>query len=103
MGKANPANDENGAFELLCITLNEVEDELTNIPLSPNLWKTDGRMYPPQADNKRKTDNPEVIRYRSRSHNTFIGQNGAIKIVLINNGAILLNKPGSDNRKVDDL
>lgn len=97
-----PCSSGEEAFELLAKVLNEVEDELSNIPYSPHLWMTDGRMYSPQEDGRRTTDSPEVIRYRNKGHNTFIGGNGSIKIVELR-GKIIFDKAGLDGRKVDEL
>ncbi len=90
------------AFEMLAKVLNEVEDEFSSIPYSPHLWMTDGRMYSPQEDSRRTTGNPDVIRYRNKGHNTFIGDNGSIKIVELR-GKVIVNKAGLDGRKVDEL
>src|SRR3954465_6987776 len=88
------------AFETVARTLNAVEDELTDIPNNPTAWQSDGRMYPPQIDSRRDIpDFPNVTRYRSRSHNTFIAANGAVEI-LTTEGFILLSKPGADGRSV---
>lgn len=90
------------ALEKLAKVLNEVEDEFSNIPYSPHLWMTDGRMYPPQEDSRRTTANPNMIRYRNKGHNTFIGSNGSIKIKDIK-GNVIVDKAGLDSRKVDEL
>jgi len=90
------------AFETLTNVLNEVEDELSNIPYSPDQWMTDGRMYPPQDDSRRSTLNSEVVRYRNKGHNTYIGSNGSIKIEAIN-GNIIIDKAGRDGRKIGNL
>jgi len=88
------------AFDLLCRTLNKVEDELTDIPFQPDNWETDGRMYPPKDDNARDVSGRiDVIRYRHKAHSTFIRDNGAIEIQTVE-GAVLFEKPGSDGRGV---
>ncbi len=67
----------------------------------PESWQTDGRMYPPRADNARDVENrPDLVRYRSRGHNTLIRENGAIEIRDLQNN-VLLSKPGSSGVGVD--
>jgi len=83
LNNAKPVDTTEKVFELLTLILNEVENEFTNIPFSPALWMTDGRMYAPQTDSIRSTDSENIIRYRNRSHNTYIGKNGSIKIVSV--------------------
>lgn len=100
---AQPAESDDEAFETLENTLNTVENEFSNVPYSPSEWMSDGRMYPPQIDNKMVTDNPEVNRYRSKQHNTYIGTNGSIKIVEMKGNKIIIDKAGKDQRKVDEL
>ena len=98
---APPANSAQEAFNLLSETLNEVEDELTDILYQPGKHETDGRMYPPQEDNARDVpDRSDVVRYRSRGHNTYIRNNGAIEIYDLA-GKIVLSKTGSDAKGVE--
>ena len=98
---AAPADGVDRAYGLLCRTLNEVEDELTGIPYNPARWMDDGRMYPPQDDSIRdEPRRPDVTKYRSRDHYTWIGTNGAIRIDEVD-GPCLLNKPGADGATIE--
>ncbi|HEX3068143.1 MAG TPA: hypothetical protein VHX14_06175 [Thermoanaerobaculia bacterium] len=97
---AAPASDAGEAFELVERILNAVEDEFSGTPFDPSAWQTDGRLYPPQVDSRRVVPGrPDVTRYRSRSHNTFIAENGAIEIQTID-GLVLLSKAGADGESV---
>ncbi len=99
--KSTPASSHNDAFKLLSDTLNQVEDEFTNIPFQPEHWQTDGRMYPPEDDNAREVEGKsDLLRYRHKAHNTFIRNNGAIEIQDVD-GKVLFEKCGSDGRGVD--
>jgi hypothetical protein len=80
-----------------------VEDEFTTIPFDSDKWRTDGRMYPPRSDSVRQVpDRPNVKRYRSRGHDTFIAENGAIEIAAPASmgGRVYLAKPGVDGKDV---
>ena len=102
---APAASGADEAIALVRSTLNEVEDEHSGTPSNPAGFKSDNRLYPPQDDSKRAVPNrPELTRYRSRGHNTYVGSNGAILIVLtgIEDSVrqVVLNKPGSDGSKI---
>ena len=85
---------------LLDSILNTVEDELTGIPFDPSSWKIDNRLYPAQEDSRRPVPGyPDIARYRHRSHNTYIGANGAIEITS-NAGEVLFAKAGADGKHV---
>lgn len=101
---ATPAGSETEALALLSQIMTMVEDEHSGIENNPNAWRTDGRMYPPQEDNRRAVpDRPSLSRYRSVRHNTFIGANGSLQIVDLQDGKVLLDKAGQDGRRVDEL
>ncbi|HEX6040206.1 hypothetical protein [Longimicrobium sp.] len=91
------------AFTQLAGILDEVEDELTNIPNDPNNWRWDDRIYPPQQDNMGAVPgHPRVMRFRSVKHRTYIGANGSLEIVSLE-GTIELRKPGLNGRGVWEL
>src|SRR5688572_27582699 len=101
MEAAEAVDNFDSAYELLSDVLNAVEDEFTTIPYDPANWQTDGRMYPPQLDNLRDVDGrPTVKRFRSRAHNTFIGENGSIEIQSASTRDVIFAKAGSDGRGV---
>ena len=102
LNSAPPTSNDSDAFSLLSDTLNAVEDEYTSISYTPESWASDGRMYPHHNDNK-ITETKDITRYRNRNHNTYVGSNGSIKIVSIREGEVVLDKAGSDGRKVDEL
>ena len=89
------------AYNLLCDTLNAVENEFTFIPYAPTHWRTDGRLYPPHTDNMRDVEGErKVKRFRSLAHNTFIAANGAVEIQEVRGAVTIFTKKGSDGRSV---
>jgi hypothetical protein len=102
LGSAPPASTFQEGYDQLCTVLNEVEDSLTSIPCNPENWQTDGRMYPPQPDSLREVEgHPDVRRFRSRRHNTFLGENGAIEIQTVGSEPeVVFAKAGADGKGV---
>jgi hypothetical protein len=91
------------AYAGLVSILDTVEDDLTGIPNSPESWKTDGRLYPPQMDNRFPVPgHPGVTRLRTRGHNVFIGTHGAIEIREVRTGTVVFAKAGFDRKEVWD-
>lgn len=97
---ASPADSFESAYELLQSTLNQVEDEWTDIPFSPENWQNDGRLYPPQRDSFRDVPgSPQVVRLRQVGHNTYISNGGAIEIRTLND-ELVFAKPGANGKGV---
>lgn len=100
LGATPAAADFDEAYRQLCDVLNAVEDEMTSIPFDPANWQSDGRIYPPQLDSLRAAPGRgDVKRFRSKAHNTLIGDNGAIEIRDLS-GRVVLSKPGADGRTI---
>jgi len=102
----SPATSHDEAFKLVANTLNRVEDEFSGVAFDPGKHLDDGRLYPPQEDSRRDVPGRrDVIRYRSRGHNTWIGSNGAIRIEKIGKSrepsVCCLDKPGADGKTVE--
>ena len=103
MAQKLPASSSDEALSILSATLNEVEDELTGILYNPESWQTDGRLYPPLRDSRHPVPGcPDVMRWRSKAHNTYIRDNGAVEIVTVQEGEIVFRAPGRDGRGVWD-
>ena len=100
LGSAIPAASFEEGYDLICAILTAVENELTQIPEDSKNYLNDGRMYPPQMDNMSfdKTK-PDVRRFRSKGHVTFIAENGAIQIKRVN-GQLEFEKSGSNGKGV---
>jgi hypothetical protein len=94
------AKDADNAYELLSRVLTAVEDEMSGTPADPTQWKSDGRLYPPQDDNRTQViDRPDIRRYRSLRHVTYIAANGAIEIATLRR-EVVFRKAGADGRHV---
>ncbi len=104
LAMAHAASTGDEALALLASILVAVEDELTSIPNNPDTWQSDGRMYPPQDDQRRDLDDhPQVVRYRSLAHHTFFAAHGAIEIRAGHDwrrATVIFEKPGANGKKV---
>ena len=103
LGDAPEAGSSQEALDQLANVLNGVEDELTDIPFSPERWRSDGRIYPPQEDSVSEVPgHPHVKRYRTVAHYVYIGANGSTEIVALD-GTLEFRKVGTDERDVWEL
>lgn len=101
LAEAPCASSSDEATAQLAASLNATEDLWSGVPFNPESWASDGRMYPPQHDSGRAVPGrPDLRRYRSRAHNTFIAANGATEIQAVAGGAVILQKTGCDGRGV---
>jgi hypothetical protein len=84
--------------------MRNVEDELSGIPENPNaaISPPDGRMYPPDDRFEKVSGCLRVRLFKQTAHETWFGENGAIKIRQ-SNGVIEIDKPGADLRTVTEL
>lgn len=94
--EAAPAATFEEARQLLDTVLNSVEDRHSGVPFCPVNWRDDGRLYPPQDDAERKSSVAGVRVFRTRGHRVGIGGNGAIRITVVADGRVALDKPGKD-------
>lgn len=102
---ASPFKDGQHARSELARIMREVEDELSGIPEDPNAANattTDGRMYPPDDIFEKASGSPLVRLFRQKRHKTWIGENGALKIVSWE-GTVEIDLPGADLQTVDSL
>jgi hypothetical protein len=97
LSAADPVDNQSSAYQLLEKTLDEVENELSGIPYGDPMGSDDGRMYAPRVDSIRPVDGRlDLVRYRSRLHNTYISSWGAI-LIRTTDGKTLLDKLGDNN------
>jgi hypothetical protein len=88
------------AYQLLCRSINEIEEKCSGVSCNPSEWREDGRIYPPQEDNENfAPGRPGVKAYRSFKHRTYISSTGALKITRLT-GEVVFSKPGKDGRSV---
>lgn len=102
---APPCSTFDEAYQLLCDTMNEVEDELTPFPNEPDRWRELDRLFPPQMDRMsvvRECREP-VRRFDNRRHLTYIAENGAMEFRLLRNVEAIFSKSGNDGRSVCEV
>ena len=95
------ASNQVSARELLTKILNAVEDAHSGAPYDPANWKTDGRMYPPQDDNKKIATISGASVFHTKGHRVWFGDNGSIRLEVRRGpgtGRIELDKPGADGK-----
>jgi len=98
-----PASSSEEALGILILTMNEVEDEWSGTPYDPESWSTDGRLYPPVPSGMRPVPGrPEVTRWRSKAHNTYVRANGALEIVSVHDEATIFSASGKNGKGVWD-
>ena len=99
--KAPAADDRASARALLAEVLNRIEDAHSGVPYDPANWMTDGRMYPPQDDNKKVSTVSGAALFHTKGHHVWFGENGSIRFEVRRGpgkGRIELDKPGADGR-----
>lgn len=107
MSEAPACSSFETAHALLCSTMDEVEDELTDFPNEPERYMAIPRLFPPRGDRMSSVGGCDVKRFDSLRHVTYIASNGAIEIrtMRVVNGQIRTHfrKEGSDGRFVDEI
>lgn len=95
------------AYDLLCSTLNQVEDEFSGLPNEPDQWMASDRMFPPQTDRMSSVPECTVKRFDSLRHITYIAKNGSIEIrskrLKAGKIEVHFSKAGSDGIQVSDV
>lgn len=87
------------ARALVTNTLQAVEDTFSGIPCGDGL-KDDGRMYAPRPDSRRSVaGRADLVRYRSKKHNTYYSSGGAVLIMSVD-GKIEFSKAGADGKEI---
>lgn len=104
--ESEPVSNMEDAYELLCNSMNSIEDTHSGVPYDPGNYIDDGRLYPPLKDNRFSIQGREdVVRYRSRGHNIFLSSEGGIKIQTSGKHGqgivVYLNKPGKSGKYVE--
>jgi hypothetical protein len=102
MANAEPSSTFDEAYRLLCSTIDQVEDEHSELPNKPARWKELKRLFPPGADRMSSVEGTSVKRFDSLGHLTYIAPNGAIEIrtkrLIAGNIVVHFSKPGRDGR-----
>lgn len=107
MGDAALCSTFQEAYDLLCRTMDEVEDELTPYPNEPDRWMELPRLFPPQMDRMSSVAGSDVKRFDSLGHVTYVASNGSMEIrsLRIVEGVINVHftMKGSDGKSVCDI
>lgn len=107
LSEAGAASSFDGAYQLLCSTLAQVEDEMSGLPNEPERWMTLDRMFPPQSDRMSSVEGCDVKRFENLRHISYIAAKGAIEIrsKRRRNGAIEVHfsKAGSNGQSLNDF
>ena len=107
IGVAPACSTLDEAYQLLCGTMNEVEDELKPYPNEPDRWMELPRLFPPQTDRMSSVEGCDVKRFDSLRHVTYIAGNGAMEVrsLRLIEGALKVHctKAGSDVKSVSDV
>jgi hypothetical protein len=96
LGEAPRAKSAEEAFQQVRDLLNQVEDELSGIPMKnppPPINMPDGRMYPPLEDNITRNADGSITT-KSKGHTVNIGANGSITITNKKSNQVEFSKPG---------
>jgi hypothetical protein len=100
LAESPPARTAKEALDLICRTLEAVEDELSGFPRRdppPDMASArGGRMYRPLADNLTRLPDHGIIAY-TRRHVILIGSNGSISIMHQLTGIIEFTKKGVED------
>ena len=96
---APSASDHDVALNLIVVTLNAVEDELSGVPFDLARSFVDGRLYPPSEDFEIESQIAGTRCYRQRGHMTFISPAGAIRIARTD-GLLVVTKAGADGQEI---
>lgn len=107
IGDAQLCSTFDEAYQLLCRTMDEVEDELTPYPNEPDRWMQLDRLFPPQMDRMSSVKGCDIKRFDSRRHVTYIADNGAMEVrslrVVDGEVKVHFTKTGNDGRSVSDV
>ncbi|MGL4550743.1 MAG: hypothetical protein ACRC33_06110 [Gemmataceae bacterium] len=104
LNAAPPAASHDEAFDLLGRLLDQIEDAHSGVPADPEAALTgpsDGRMYPPHSHYRRPV-REGLVRYRTKGHNVYIADNGAIQIRTLS-GQIDVSRAGADGEGVGEV
>ncbi len=94
LAAAPPASNADEAFRLICLLIEEVEDEFCPVPRrTPPPEDFTGRMYAPQADRVERLANG-AMRVMTRRHRIYCGADGRINVFHRMSRIPVLNKDG---------